>query len=129
MPAEEARAVHDVGAALADQRGEVRQFFRRVLEIGILDGDQIARHFLEATPQRGALPAVPGLQDQLIGRAAASRWRMSRVPSVDPSSTMISSVRIGTARTRVTISSIVARSLKHGHDDRQERIGQGALDP
>src|SRR5690606_19763462 len=45
----------------------------------------------------------------------SSIWaRRSRVPSVDPSSTMMSSPTHGESRTRLVISSMVPISLKHG---------------
>ena len=65
MPAEEARAVDDVGAALADQLDELRKLLRRVLEVGVLDDDEVAGDLLEAAPQRRALAAVLRLEDQL----------------------------------------------------------------
>ena len=58
MTAEEARAVDDVRASLADELDEDGKFLGRVLEIGVLDDDQVAGHLLEAPPQRRALAAV-----------------------------------------------------------------------
>ena len=42
MPAEEARAVDDVGAALADELDELGKLLRRVFEVGVLNDDEIA---------------------------------------------------------------------------------------
>ena len=95
-----------------------RVLLRVVLEVGVLDDDEVARRGAHA----GARPPRPS-----PGCAAAagrgrrpvpsSSLRMSRVPSVEPSSTMtISRSRPprSTACTRATISRIVRRSLYAG---------------
>jgi hypothetical protein len=64
VPAEEPRAVDDVGASLTDELDQHRKFFRGVLEIGVLNDDEIAPHRLEAAAQRGALAHVARLKEQ-----------------------------------------------------------------
>ena len=65
MPPEEARAIDDVRPPFADQRDQLGEFFRRVLEVGVLNDDEITRHFLESPPERRALAAVGRLQHEL----------------------------------------------------------------
>jgi hypothetical protein len=65
VAAEEPRAVDDIGAALADQLDQLGKLLGRVLEIGVLDDDQVARDLLEAAPQRRSFAAVLGLENQL----------------------------------------------------------------
>ena len=97
----------------------------RILEVRVLDHDEIAGDFLEAAAQRRALARVRRLQISLIGSSRATAGPgSSRVPSFDPSSTMISSMRSGTARTRRMISSIVSSLVVHGHHDREQRIDE-----
>ena len=64
-------------------------------------------------PRRSAAPFPPfcAWKISLNFSSSASRVRMSRVPSFDPSSTTINSTRTGTASTRRMISSMVVRSL------------------
>src|SRR3990172_8825108 len=64
MPAEEPRAIDDVGPALTDEIDEHRELFRRVFEIPILNDHQVAAYLLEAAPQRRALALVPRLERQ-----------------------------------------------------------------
>ncbi len=58
MAAEKPRSVDDVGLVLDDQIEELRVFFRRVLEVGILNHDDVAGDGGEAAPQRRALAGV-----------------------------------------------------------------------
>src|SRR5438105_11190424 len=62
-----------------------------------------------------------------IRGSRASFWGTSRVRSVEPSSTTISSAVNGDASTRSTIGSIVARSLKHGITTARHRSGTDVI--
>ena len=123
MAAEEARAVDDVGLALADELDELRIFLRRVLEIGVLNDHEVAGDGGEAAPQRRAL-APFGWRSSVKPSSRCSSSRISPVPSVDPSSTTMSSMRSGTASTRRMISSIVVRSLNTGMTTEAADVGR-----
>ena len=58
MPSEKPRSVDDVGTPLADQLDQLRELFRRVLRVGVLNDDQVAGDLLEPEPQRRPLAAV-----------------------------------------------------------------------
>ncbi len=103
MPAEESRAVDDVGAPFDDQLDELRELFRRVLEVGVLDDDDVAGDRGEPAPERRPLALIPLLQQQREAVLPLQcRSRCSRVPSVEQSSTTIeldrASARGGRAR-------------------------------
>ena len=69
-----------------------------------------------ANPARSAAPLPPlcGCSSSVNPSSRCSACRLSRVPSVEQSSTTMSSSRSGTASTRRMISSIVSRSLNAG---------------
>ena len=69
-----------------------------------------------AKPRRSAAPLPPlrGWRSRMKPSSFCSRSRIAGVPSVDTSSTTISSMRILTARTRRMISSTVSCSLYTG---------------
>ena len=60
----EARAVDDVGHALAEGPEEHGPVARVVLEVGVLDDDIRRGDLAEPPSQRGALPEVAGLADE-----------------------------------------------------------------
>ena len=68
-----------------------------------------------AKPRRSAAP-LPAFawRSSVNASSRCSASRISAVPSLDPSSTTMSSMRSGTASTRRTIASIVVRSLYTG---------------
>ena len=84
---EEARAVDDVGTALEDRLQQQGVLARVVLEVGVLDDDDVARGFADAARDGGALALVRGWSRTRTPSRPSSSARMSRVPSVDPSST------------------------------------------
>ena len=130
MPAEEARPEDHVRPPLADERDQLRVLLRRVLEVGVLDDHQVARHRREPGPQRGALALVPLVEQQpepvpglerrqhvarAVGRAVvhddqfdADAARRARAPM---------------------ISSIVSRSLKTGITTESSGSVEHALQP
>ena len=111
--AEKARAVDDVGVAVEDRLQQQRVLARVVLEVRVLDDDDVAGRFAKPARHRRALAAILRLKEHADAVAAVELAMMSRVPSVDPSSTMMISLSTGrsTASTRATISRMVARSL------------------
>ena len=113
LGAEEARAEDDVGLALEDRAQQQRVLARVVLEVGVLDDHDVAGGLAEAAGHRRALALVGGLEEDADAALAVELARMSRVPSVEPSSTMRISFSTpqATASTRATISRIVPCSL------------------
>ena len=112
MAADEAAAEHGVRLALHDEVEQVRVLLGAVLEVGVLDDDDVARRLRDPPPHRRALAPVPLLQEELeAALARPAPATISRLPSVEASSTAMSSMRSGTASTRSMISSTVARSL------------------
>jgi len=65
VPAKKAGSVDNVGAPLDDQLDQLRELFRRVFEIGVLDDDEVAGYFLETAPKRRSLATVDRLEDHL----------------------------------------------------------------
>ena len=124
VAAEESRPVHDVRTPLADQLDQLGKFFRRVFRVGVLDDDQIPRHFVN--PSRSADPLPPfGFWRSLKVYFFCSSRRISDVPSLDPSSTTISSMRMpGTASTRANHPFDGVALVVDGHDDREQRVGE-----
>ena len=56
--ADEARAERHVGDAVDDRLDDSRKILRVVLQVGVLDGDDVAGRGGEARPQRRALAHV-----------------------------------------------------------------------
>ena len=78
--------------SLADQIDQIELLFRGILEIRILDHDDVAGDGGESAPERGALPAF-GWRIRLNFSVFCRLSRILSDPSVDPSSTTISSMR------------------------------------
>ena len=106
-----------------------RKLLGRILEVRVLDDDEIAADRARTRVRSAApLPRFSGCSRSVNPSSRWSRVRMSRVPSVEQSSTTMSWVRSGTASTRRMISSIVAGLVERRHDDRQQRIASACLE-
>ena len=105
----EARAVDDVRLTAQERAEQTRNLARVVFEIGILDDDELAGRLLDAGANGGPLPLVLRLEDETDVRIALGEAvsRISREPSVDPSSTTMISLSRSTAATRRTSSRTV----------------------
>ena len=94
-----------------------------VLEVGVEDRCELLRRVLERRPHGRALAEVPVVVDDLArSRASRATARSSRVPSVEPSSTMTSSrvVDRQLGGERVVDRRLDGRALvEHGHEDRE----------
>ena len=122
--ADEPRAEDDVGLVLDDRLDELGILLRVVLEVGILDDDDVAGGVSEAGAQGGPLALVAVVEDdlQVAVAACSSSRRISRVPSVEQSSTTMICFLIGTARTRRRISWIVRLLVVDRDDDREREV-------
>ena len=117
MPArrsEEARAVDDVGTPFENGLQQHRVLARVVLEVGVLDDDDVAGGFADAASHRGALALVLALQQDADAVAPVELGedvpRPIARPVVDDDEFLFDAGE-STARTRATISRMVARSL------------------
>ena len=125
MPAEEPRPVHDVRAPRADQLDERRILLRRILEIGILNDRRCRRSPSRTRPQRRALAArSAGCSISVKPSSRCSACSRSRVPSVEQSSTTISSMpdRHGEHAADDLLDRVAL--VVGRHHDRQQRIDQ-----
>ena len=121
MAPEKARAEHDVGVALADQLDELRILFRRVLEVGVLNDDEIAGDRRESAAQRRALAGV-GCRSSV---KPSSCCRLSRISLDAVGRSVVDDDELDAERDgehaaddRLDRGTLV----EHGHDDREQRI-------
>ena len=119
--ADEARAVDDVGLALDDRLDELGILRGVVFEVGVLDDDDLAGGVAEPGPQGRSLALVLVVEDdRQLGLVAGQLLRMSRVPSVEQSSTRM--ICFGTARRGPGGGSRgCVRLVVDGDDDREHR--------
>ena len=124
-----ARAEDDVSLARDERLEDVGEVGGAVLEVGVEDRGELLCRVLQRRANGRALAEVPLVVDDLhVRRATRSSSSSSRVPSVEPSSTITSS-RLGTgssAREGVVDRRLDRRALvEHGHED-GEATGHGS---
>ena len=125
---EKPRAVDDVGVALANQLDELRIFFGRVLEVGVLNDHQIAGHRREPAPQRRAFAGVG-----LVQQREAER-RLQRVQDLARAvgRSIVDDDELDAHRDgEHAPDDFLDRGtlVEHGHDDREQRIGRDGHGP
>ena len=125
-PRQEARPVHDVGLAGLERLEQLAVLGGVVLEVGVLD-DRRSRRVASAKPARSAapLPWFTRLRERPRTRGSSTVASTSAVPSVEPSSTTITSATHGDASTRWITSCTVACSLKQGTTTDRHGLGGG----
>ena len=124
MPGEEARAEDDVGLAVEDRR-RARCRTRPGRTRGRRPGRSRSRRVASAKPARSAapLPWLTGCRSTRTRRSSNSA-RMSRVPSVEPSSTMRTSRRARRREHRFTTSRDGGLLVVAGHHHAQAGLGR-----
>ena len=124
------RAEDDARVAVEERLQQRREVGGAVLEVGVEDRGELAGRVLEPGLERRSLAAVPLVEDERTFSGHAGSRSSSRVPSVDPSST-ITSWRDSTGklrRERVVDRPLDGRELvEDGHQDREGVAMRGTL--